>query len=157
MVFLFTSIAVFNTIAFFMPKRISGKEIYASCVFALIYEHLADYTFGLIYHLYGYFGGSTPHTPTILAVAVIVGIYPAINVIFLNYYPFGRTIRVHLLYILGWSVFSTLFEWASTRAGFLIHTGWHLWFSAISYPLILVVTVLNFLIIRTLNEMEKRT
>lgn len=148
MLFLIISIVVFNSFAFFMPKRISRVEIYATALFALFLEYLANYIFDFILKLYGYFKPGVD----IIGFIVVVGVYPAINTIFLNYFPYKRKGLTKFIYILSASLFSLLYEWLSLKSKYFYHNGWNLWLSFISYPILFGIIVLNYKFVRNLEK-----
>jgi hypothetical protein len=151
MPFAIFSIIIFSGIAFFMPKRISKLEMYASSLFVLFLEYLANYIFDFIEEFYGYFKPGTD----IKTFIVVVGIYPAINIIFLNYFPYKGKLFNKLIYILGVSLFSLFYEWLSLKSKYFYHSTWNLYFSLISYPILFVIIVLNLKVIRNLYRVER--
>jgi hypothetical protein len=148
MIFVIISIIVFNGIAFFMPKRISRVEIYASALFALFLEYISNYIFDFIHKLYGYF---TPGTD-IKTFIIVVGIYPAVNTIFLNYYPYKGKALNKLIYILGASIFSIFYEWLSLKSKYFYHENWNLWISFALYPLFFGIIARNLKLIKNLKN-----
>jgi hypothetical protein len=148
MLFLILSIVIFNSIAFFMPKRLSKLEIFSSSLFSMFLQYMADYTLDLIHGLYGYFKPGAD----MLTFVVIFGIYPAINTIFLNYFPLKGKAFNKLTYMLGWSLFSLFYEWLSMKSKYFYHNGWTLGLSLISYPICWGIIVFNFLLIRKLSR-----
>lgn len=150
MTFAIISIIVFNSIAFFMHKHISRVEIYATSLFALFLEYLANYIFDFILKIYGYFKPGID----VKTFIIVVGIYPAINTIFLNYFPYKRKGLTKFIYILGASLFSLLYEWLSLKSKYFYHNGWNLWLSAISYPVLFGIITLNLKFIRNLERRE---
>lgn len=146
MLFLIASIVIYNGIAFFMPKRISKLEVFASSLFALFLEYLANYIFDFIEKMYGYFQPGID----LLSFIVVLGIYPAINTIFLNYYPYKGKLQSKLIYILGFSLYSLFYEWLSIKSKYFYHDGWSLWASLFTYPIIFGIIILNLKLIRKL-------
>lgn len=149
MVFLLISVVVFNAVWWFMPKRLTYAEMYMSIFFSTCLEMVVNIILDLKYHLYGYFN-NTVNLETFIAV---FGIYPAVAVIFTNFYP--RLFWRRVFYILGWTVFSVIYEWAAMKWGYFYHRNWSLWYSALCYPPLLLILVGNLALFRKLNGKER--
>lgn len=150
MAFLIISIVILNFIAFFMPKRLSRVEIYASALFAIFLEYIANYVFDFIHHLYGYFKPGVD----LVSFIVVVGIYPAVITMFLNYFPYKSKVLSKLIYILGVALLYLFYEWLSIKSKYFYHSGWNYWLSAIAYPILLVIIMLNLKLVRKLMRRE---
>lgn len=135
MLFLIFSVIVFNFFAVFIPKRISGIEILTTTLFALLFEFIVDSIFDFKYDLYGYFNKGVDYTGFIY----VFGIYPAVNIVFLNLFPFKKDLINKVIYIFCWSmlaiIYELLFLWSKT----FYYNGWNIWYSAIAYPFILTI------------------
>lgn len=147
MVYIFICFVFFNIIAYFIPKKLSRVEMYATALFALNYGMLNDVLLDLHYNLYGYY---KPGFQWIEIIAIIL-YFPSINILYLNGYPYRKSIKIKLLYIAGWSVFATLFEWVAVHTNFFYYNGWKLWYSALMYPFIFIILSLNYWIVRKLK------
>ncbi len=145
--FLLVSVLVFNVIAYIIPKRISEYEMYSTSIFALVLQGFADYTFDLKRDLYGYFNVG----PDFESFIPIIGLYPAFNIIFLNYYPYTQPFFKKCLYNFVWTLFSIAFEWASIQSGYFYHHDWKLWYSALCYPPIFFILAWNLGFLRRLK------
>ncbi|PZD96493.1 hypothetical protein DNH61_06700 [Paenibacillus sambharensis] len=150
MAFLIASIIVFNTIAFFIPKNMTRAEIYSALLFASVFQLITDYYLIEKYDLYGYFDKG----PEFKELLVFYGVFPAVNTIYLNFFPFSGKVIVKVIYILAWAAFITLYEWASVKSGYFYYSGWKLGYSALLYPIIFCVLTLNFVILRKLERHE---
>lgn len=149
MAFLIVSVIIFNLVAYFIPKRISNLEIYTTVIFALLFNIVVDDYTDLMYDFYGYFKKGVDWEYLIL----FLGLFPAGNVVFLNYYPFKKNIEKKIIYTIGWTAFLVVFEWASLKAGYYYYyNSWKLWYSALLYPFILTTLALNLTLIRKLNS-----
>lgn len=102
----------------FMPKRLTKVEIYATSFFALFYGKTVDEILDLKKNFYGYFGKGLQY----LGLVMQVLIYPTVNLLFLNYFPHRKKLPNKILYILGWSVFSLLFEQLARKTKFFYYT-----------------------------------
>ena len=95
MLFLLIFVIVINAILIQIPKRISGIEILTTTLFSELLQVLTDKYLDLKYELYGYFGkGLEWETPI-----YVFGIYPAINILLLNYFPYRKGIKIKIIYI----------------------------------------------------------
>ncbi|MDT8903404.1 CBO0543 family protein [Anaeroselena agilis] len=137
MVHLIISVIIFNLVAWLIPKRITRDEMLATSLFALQLEAEADIYLDLKYRLYGYFNPG----PDWLALVPIYGIFPAITIVFLNYYPFTGKKSEKAIYIAAWSLFSALYEWSAVYAGWFFYSGWKTWYSALCYLLIFFLLI----------------
>ncbi|MGK4041554.1 MULTISPECIES: CBO0543 family protein [Heyndrickxia] len=139
---------IFNIIAFVIPKNINKIEIYATCFFAFSYGLITDIILDLHYHLYGYihkgfdWGG-------LLSTFLY---FPSISYLFLNFFPFEKRLLNKIYYILGWSIFSIIFEWFTLITGFFYYNGWKFWYSGLLYPLIFSSLVLNMKFVKRINQ-----
>ena len=148
MLFLILSVIVSNLVAFLIPKNLSKKEMYATSMFAVYFATVTDIYLNLRHDLYGYFSIGANY----ISLLAVWGLYPSANIIILNYFPFGKGIKPKIIYILAWSAFLVVFEWASVKSGYFYHSGWKYWYSALVYPIILVILVWNLILFRRLTQ-----
>ncbi|MDE8563341.1 hypothetical protein PNH38_05495 [Anoxybacillus rupiensis] len=147
---LYFSIIVFNLIAIMMKKKLMRIEYYSCILFALFTSEIVD-RFAEKYDLYGFFYPFMIEAKTLL---VLFGIYPAASMLIINWYPYDGTWKKKSLYLLGWSIFSTFYEWLAVRVGFLYHHHWNLWYSAISYPFLYGMLLLQVSFFRRLSKAD---
>jgi hypothetical protein len=134
-VFLAVSIFALNIIAVIIHKRMNRIEIYATIMFAVLFEIVVDIILDLKLNLYTYFGKGLDLSTFI----VIFGIYPASNVIILNYFPYSRNIIQKIIYILIVSICCIIFEWLSVKSGYFHYMRWKFYYSALCYPPIISI------------------
>ncbi|TVY11368.1 CBO0543 family protein [Paenibacillus cremeus] len=147
MLLMLTTVIVFNLIVLFMQKRISKIEMYATALFALCFAIITDVVLDIKFHLYEYFEEGVQLKFLIGA----IGIYPSTNIIFLNYFPYKKSIKAKTIFILACSLFATGYEWiADEYSNFFTHKGWKLWHSAITYPFLFVILLVNYRFVRYL-------
>jgi hypothetical protein len=139
MLILIVTVIVFNLIAYIIPKRISKLEILTTTLFASYLQVMADIYLCLKYDFYGYFDKGVDWGTLIY----IFGIYPAINIVFLNYYPYGKILYKQAVYILGWSILAMLYETLFIWSGTFYLNGWKHIYSLIVYP-ILYIFLMSF-------------
>lgn len=150
MVFISISTVIFIVIAVFMPKRMTKLEIYTTINFVITLVVIIDTIIDLKYNKYGYIAPGVQ----LYASMIQITIYPALSTIMLNFFPIDSSIKAKVFYILGWSLFSTFFEYLSLKSGFLYYNGWKLWYSLLAYPIIFLVMVLNLYCIKKLKKIE---
>ncbi|PAK43403.1 CBO0543 family protein [Priestia megaterium] len=146
MVAIFICFIIFNLLAFFVPKKLTPIEIYATSFFAYAYGMTTDVILDLHYNLYGYFQEGFQW----LSLLAIIMYFPSISFIFLNFYPFTKNSRKKLGYILSWTIFSVVFEWFAVKTDFFYYNGWNLLYSTMVYPVIFLVLLVNVKIVRSI-------
>ena len=137
MFFLILSVLVFNLIAIFIPKRISAIEMLTTTLFSSLLEFVANTIWDFKYDLYGYFNKGVDYAGFIY----VLGIYPAVNIVFLNLFPFKRNLICKVIYIICWSLFAIIFELLFLRTKTFYYNGWKLWYSIVLYPLLYVILI----------------
>lgn len=135
-IFLAVSILVFNITAIQSRKRLPITTIYATTCFALCVQQYFDSYATFRFRAWGFFTVGKADFPSLL---VKWGIYPAVSVLIVNWYPYHSSRWKKFSYIMGWSVFSTVFEWAAIRLDILWHIHWNLFYSFLMYPVIYYV------------------
>jgi len=149
---LWSTILLFNSIAFIMKKKINGyvyyTTIYFGLFFAVMFDKLTDK-----YKTYGFFQAGIIDPKEL---SVIFGIYPATAMMIINWFPYKRSFAYKTAYILGWSAFSTFYQWLATISGFFQPQNWKLWYSALLYPLIYGILILHVYFIHWLFKKERR-
>ncbi|OLS39306.1 hypothetical protein BTR25_12740 [Bacillus sp. MRMR6] len=133
-----------------MPKRISYMEMYTTSMFSTVLQLITDIYLEFKYRLYWYFSPGIDN----LTLWYVFFIYPAVNIIFLNFYPRLATLSKQILYILGWSAFALAYEWIAVQTEVFQYNGWKLWYSMLIYPLLYLLLLFNWLIIKTLKNKE---
>ncbi|MDQ0201856.1 CBO0543 family protein [Neobacillus ginsengisoli] len=137
MVFLILSVIIFNLIAIFIPKRISGIEILTTTLFSSFLELIANILWDLKYDLYGYFNKGVDFKGFIF----VFGIYPAINIVFLNFFPFKKNMIRKVIYISCWSLFANIYELLFLWSKTFYYNGWKFWYSIIIYPILYIILI----------------
>jgi hypothetical protein len=146
-IFLILSVIVFNLIAILIPKRISSIEILTTTLFSLYLETMSNVFLDLKYDLYGYFTKGVNWE----SLLYVLGIYPSVNIMFLNYFPHKKKLLSIAMYILGWSFFAYIFELLFLWSKTFYYNGWKFWYSIIIYPILYIILVcfykyVNFLL-----------
>jgi hypothetical protein len=150
MLFSITSIIIFNFIAFIIPKRLTKHEVYTTSLFAYVLSSTTDLILADKYHLYRYFDKGIQY----MDIVAMIGIYPAISVIFLNLFPFKKGLMSKVFYILTWTIFAMAYEWTAEQTEFFTYTGWKLWYSTLIYPSLLIILLGNLKLTRLFQKMS---
>lgn len=145
---LYISVIVFNLVAILMRKKLLPIEYYGTIFFGLFTAGLTD-RFTDRYDMYFFFD---PWFVEVESLWIMFGIYPAAAMMIVNWYPYNGSWYKKGLYLLAWSIFSTFYEWISLKAGFLHYHHWKLWYSAISYPFIYSLLLINLKFFRRLEK-----
>jgi hypothetical protein len=153
MLFLIFTVILFTIITILMPKRLTGIEMVATCLFAMYFQIIVDVYLDLKFDLYGYFKKG----PDWDSVLYLFGIYPAVNLVFLNFFPYKKSFRKKSFYILGWVLFSILYEKLLLWSGTFYYNGWKTWYSAILYPGIFLTLVIFHKYILFLLKQQQKT
>ncbi|MCL6593656.1 MAG: hypothetical protein K6T31_06735 [Alicyclobacillus sp.] len=138
------SAAVFYTLAWRVPKRLTRLEIYCTSLFALLMNVLVDVYLDMRMNLYDYF---SPGIDFIVPL-YFIGIFPPLSTLYLNGFPYGRGVVRMALYIAVWTSFSLGYEWLATRTGVLTYNGWHLRYSACVYPAAQIMHAVHLALLR---------
>lgn len=142
----FLCFGIFNIAAFLIPKKLNKIEIYATSFFAFTYGISVDMIMDLHYNFYGYFEEGFQW----LGFLAILMYFPSVSVLFLNLYPLKSNKRKKVLYIVGWTGFSIAFEWFCLQTKFYYYNEWRFWYSALTYPIIFSILLLNYKFVRKL-------
>ncbi len=142
----FIALILMAIYAIVMPKNLSRTEIYATSFFSLFYGKTVDELLDLKKNLYGFLGKGVDYKGVLAQIII----YPTVNLLFLNYFPFKKSVMEQGRYILGWTVFSVVFERFSSQTRFFYYTKWKLLYSAALYPLIFLSLVANLTFLRKL-------
>lgn len=138
MLFCIGSVIVFITIAIKIKKVMSRGQMWTCMLFSAIYQQSVDIWFDEKWNMYGYFyEGIDPQYGLVL-----FGMFPAITVIFLNWYPWTKSNAARFWYIIAWSVFSVAYEWLAVQAGFFYHNTWKYMYEVID-PILFYILILH--------------
>lgn len=144
--FLLGSVAVYNAVAWRTQKRISAPELYATVMFALFAQTLTDAFASFEYERWGFF---EKNRAEFAALWIILGIYPAVTVLIVNWYPFAASWWKKILYLLAWGSYSTGYEWLSMKFDIIWHdNGWNLWWSFSIYPFLYFMLIVQLYLYR---------
>jgi len=137
-----------------MPKKLTFIEIFTTCLFAMAFQQIVDLVLDLKLNWYGYFSKGIQWAYLI----PILGVYPAVNAVFLNYYQYMDNLTKKLWFIIGCSVFAVVYEFLAVKSGYFYHHQWKIWHSAILYPFLFVflILILKWLRILIQHQYERK-
>lgn len=144
MTFLIFSVIFFIIATLLVPKKLPRNELYAIALFSIVIGFFTDITLDLKYHMYGYFspgvqfGGFLP----------ILLLFPTSGILFMNFYPYKKTLIKKLIYISCWIIFCLIFEYFSVKSGYFYHVTWKYWYSFITYPFLFLVHLIHLRLYR---------
>lgn len=140
MIILYSSVILFNLVAFKKVKKFSGNMILHIWIFTCAFQTLFDVFIDIKYQGYWYVTKGIDWSATPAYIALI----PPVNLLFLNWFPFHQSWVRKIVYIGVWEVFLLLYEYLATRPepwGFFRYGWWTLWHSAFINPLLLILLV----------------
>lgn len=146
----FAFFIVLNIIAYFIPKRLSKIENYATTLFSLLFGICVDLILNLKYELYGYFGKGFQWMGFIGEFLYFI----PISILYHNYLPIGDSKKKLLIYIFSWSLCSVIIEWIIEKTEFFNYSEWNLFHSALVYPIVFAILYLQLKYIRKLIKKD---
>jgi hypothetical protein len=153
MIGLIIAIILFNLIAFITNKRLTKNQIVHIWTFTIAFQAVAETFIDFKYHGYWYFYKEI-NWGVLPALTILI---PPVNMIFLNWYPFGQHVYKRLLYIAIWVLAITLYEAVTLLPepwGYFNHGWWELWYSAIVNPFLLSIVLFYY---KWICEIEKES
>lgn len=148
MTFLFSIIGLSITLAWFIPKRITRLQNYGSILFVICLQMIVDLILDLKLNLYTYFNVGFDYETFFF----ILGIYPPITILLVNTYPYESEGNIKAVHIIIWSCISLILEAIFLYLGLFQYINWHIYLSALSYPIIFSLVMLNVWFMRRLSK-----
>jgi hypothetical protein len=142
----YTALLINLVVIWLMPKRLSKVEIYAIWFVTVCINFSTDIVLAIYFDLYELAGEGIQLGVHLLEWTLS----PSYGIIFLNFLP-RRTFN-WILYLIGWTVYSVLFEALLVNVDFVVYSGWKLWYSAIYYLLALLFVRWQLHFIRRLGK-----
>lgn len=139
-------VAVVTLYAIFMPKKVALWEILIASIFVYAMDLFIIQIFEVKYESFAYMGKGIQWS----AVIIEAIIYPAVNAIFVNYFPYHKEFKKKLLYIIIAAIVFTFGEYLFLIVGFIKYYNWKLIYSALVYPFLGVILILNQIMFRKL-------
>jgi hypothetical protein len=134
-----------------IPKRIPIVEMYTTSYFASFFAALTDIYLDGKLDLYGFFkkGIDWEYIP------IFIIIYPATSILFLNFFPYGKSFKRKVLYIFQWTIVTVTIEYIALHTQVYYYNGWKLIYSALCYPVVYLILYLNLQFTRRLSKIKK--
>ena len=130
--FPFATIVVNLIMIWFMPKRITKREVYHAWWMLSALTIYTDLLVGDIIDWYDF--GPKGIQLTELPIEALLP--PSFGIIFLNFMPENQT--RFFFYLIGWTSFSVFYEWMSVWFGFEVLKGWTPWASTPIYFMVFI-------------------
>lgn len=152
MLLMWITIFALNGFVCMVRKRLSIIEMYVTSLFAIYLALFADSILGGMFKLYSYFEAGVDWIDFVGA----IGIYPAINILFLALFPAKKSVIIKGMYILGWTLFALSFEFVAAHySTFFQYSGWRLIYSVPIYPILYMILLYNFRFVGKLLGVKK--
>jgi hypothetical protein len=140
--FMIIACIILVSAAFFIPKRLKKYELYATVAFATALGFVADTVLALKYKFYTLSEEGVQLGPIFGQILL----YSSANILVLNYFPYKKSLKYKVAYIIAVTILTLLFEVIASMFGFIRYNEWNIWYSALSYPILTVIIILNLLI-----------
>ncbi|MDF2961560.1 MAG: hypothetical protein K0S39_3295 [Paenibacillus sp.] len=135
---LIIAIVVFNLIAFKITKRLTTNQIVHIWTFTTVFQDSFDLFVDYKYHGYWYFTKGLDWQSLPAHIALL----PPINMMFLNGYPFKKTLNQKILYLLYWDTGTVIYELITLLPepwGYFHYGWWKWWHSLLINPILLMI------------------
>lgn len=150
MIGLIIAIILFNSVAFITSKNLTKNEIVHIWLFTAVFQMSVDLFLSEKFTAYWYFAEGVEFDD-LLTLTVLI---PPVSMIFLNWYPFNKKLLKRFLYVIYCSILITMYEAITLLPepwGFFHYSWWNLGYSALCYPVILLVLLKFYKWIQKLN------
>ncbi|MCM3567747.1 CBO0543 family protein [Neobacillus mesonae] len=153
MIGLILAVILFNFISFKTNKILSTNQIVHIWTFTIALQTLFDMYVEVKYHGYWYFSkgielaGLIPHLVLI----------PAVNMMFLNWYPQNSKLLKKILYFTGFVIAILIYEAITLLPepwGYFHYGWWNLWYAIIIDPILLLILLQYY---KWICKLEKKS
>lgn len=154
MIGLSIAIVISIFVALKMNKRLPMNHVLQIWTFSAALQTGFDIYIAIRYKGYWYFEKDLLEWAGILPHLLLV---PAINIIFLNGYPFDSRWMKRIIYITNWTVCIVIYELLTLLPepwGYFRYGWWNIWYSALLDPILLVILVKYYKLIKRLDKNE---
>jgi len=151
MILLYSSVLVFNLLAFKLVKRLSLNSIVHIWVFTIAFQMVFDIFVDTKYQGYWYISQGIDW----IAFPGYTMLIPPVNLIILNWYPFHGSVFKQVIYIVIWDLLILLYELMTLLPapwGFLEYGWWTLWHSAFINPVLLAALAAYYQFVQRLES-----
>ncbi|MCL1630541.1 hypothetical protein M3N64_01060 [Sporolactobacillus sp. CPB3-1] len=151
MIGLLTAVVLFNFFAFLRVSRLTKNQIFHIWTFTIAFQVIIDAFVIQKFHAYWYFKPGVDFE----ALPALVMLIPPVNLIFLNWYPFGRSLYKRVLYLSLWTVAITAYELVTLLPepwGYFRYGWWKTIYSFMINPFLLLAVVEYYKLIRKIEN-----
>ncbi|ASK64080.1 hypothetical protein CFK37_18930 [Virgibacillus phasianinus] len=138
--FMIVACLVLITIAYFIPKKMKWYEIYTTAVFMTLFGLIVDTVLAVKYKFY-VLDQEGVQIPALIGQILL---YSSSTIIILNAFPYHKSKKSKLIYVICFSILSIIFEFIAVQFGFIKYNEWRIWYSALCYPFIISFVILHF-------------
>jgi hypothetical protein len=131
-----------------MPKYLTKAEMLFLCVFAISFQQTVDLYLDVKLDLYGYFKKGVDWEYLLLFPIL----FPGLLCISINFFPYKKSLKQKIFYIIGWTAVSTMYEAISVKSDYFYYNGWKLWWSIPMYPVLFTINAYVFYLFRKWNK-----
>lgn len=138
MIGLLLSVIIFNIIAFKVNKKLTLTQIVQIWTFTIAFQLLFDLIIEFKFRSYWYFSDGIDWVGLIPRTVLV----PPVNIIFLNLYPFGKSVMIKSAYVISFVVAILMYELAALLPepwGYFNYGWWKIWYSALIDPILLYI------------------
>ncbi|WP_027408780.1 hypothetical protein [Anoxybacteroides tepidamans] len=138
MVGLSIAVIVFNFVAFFTNRRLTKNQMAHIWTFTTSFQLLFDLYVDHKYHGYWYFTKEVDWE----GLPTLTMLIPPVNIMFLNWYPFHKSLLKRFLYFVCWLIFILIYEMVTLLPepwGYFHYGWWNLGYSALADPILLII------------------
>ncbi|MCL1631512.1 hypothetical protein M3N64_06055 [Sporolactobacillus sp. CPB3-1] len=151
MIGLLLAVVLFNCLAFLINKRLTKNQLVHIWMFTVALQVLVDGYLCKKYHAYWYFSGHA-EWKALFALTVLI---PPVNIIFLNSYPFGKSLVKKALTIFCWNLAITAYELITLLPepwGYFRYGWWKTYYSFLVNPFLLWIVAAYYRWIRKIER-----
>lgn len=153
MIGLLLSVVIFNIIAFKINKRLTLAQIVQIWTFTIALQLFFDLIIEFKFRSYWYFGEGIEWKGLIPRTVLI----PPVNIIFLNVYPWGKSMILKGVYVISFVAVILMYERATLLPapwGYFHYGWWKIWYSALIDPILLYILLGFFKWIKWLEKKD---
>ena len=104
-IFVYVTSFIMVLIAYFIPKKMTTYDIYATSLFATLFGILVDLVLAVKFRLY-FLDSPGIQFPPLIGQVVL---YATTSIILLNLFPYDKSIKWKLAHIFGFTLFAIVF------------------------------------------------
>lgn len=134
----------------FLPKKLPKEITPLIVLLSISFPKIMDHSMAVKpYNLYDI----TDTNRYELFDLLLYGVYPAFGYLFIYFIDHVKRFML-VLYMIGWSLFGTLFEWIFVKLHVFTYTGWKIVYSLPVYIIVLSLTFLFYSFLMKYRQMQ---